>query len=776
MKKCFLILGLAALLAVPAGVFAQRSAGQAEQAAEEAAREVERGVERAASRAEEALREAQLGDDNLPAPLYRVRRLIGSQAVDSGGAAAGTVEDAVLSAPGTGPALVSQVLLLLEGDPDRAAGRYLLPVGRLALEEGRFRLADAALRGRSPLPEGEELSARLRQGEVSAARLLDDPVLGSDGQEVGTLDDVVFDLQTGRVAYAVLGSGGVIGFGEKRIAVPYGEISYDPEQEEARVGATAAQVQNSAGFPRDRWPQRAEEDWRGEPAAGPEQPSAEPQPPAEPAAVPGARTAPGADAAAVPAAGPSRHAGPGAGARAGYAGVGGPRHRGPRPAGRRAAGPVAAGRPAAPFPFAGFPATIALHGTAIPPGAASASPGPLPGPGRVPLVDVLRHDDQPLRRLRGPLPVPVPEPLPGLRCRPDGGHGRGGLRRLGARRLLLGADRRRPGPQGRPPGLRGRRGRLPPGHELRPGAGVGGLAPGGRQLLPRRRAAAHRGGAHRPLQAGAAQGGLRPPVLVHQRGHGAGPPGRGLPLRPRPALAVPRGRALHPRSPWRSSPPACGMPAGPAAAATSLERHDRRGALRAFAARPILLAFAALTLLSAATYSQVGFGLPLAVSAAFGAKGPGMLGMLTSFNALVVIVLGIPVARALRALSPLACMALSGVFFVAGFGLLAWPLAAAGFFLSTFVWTVGEIVASVNMGVFLARHSPVNWRGSFQSFNGAFSQGGWSLGPLLSGLLLRPAGLAALWAATAAACALWAAGALLLDRWDRRLVAVSQAI
>ncbi len=214
------------------------------------------------------------------------------------------------------------------------------------------------------------------------------------------------------------------------------------------------------------------------------------------------------------------------------------------------------------------------------------------------------------------------------------------------------------------------------------------------------------------------------------------------------------------------------MPAGKAVAATNLEHHDERGALRAFLARPILLAFAGIALVSSVTYSQTGFGLPLTLSAIFGAEGPRYFGYLMSLNGLTVIALSVPIARALRNRRPLACMFFSGAFYVVGFGIYAFPLGLAGYCAATFIWTIGEIVAAVNMGVFLARHSPANWRASFQSFTGVFFSGGWCLGPLLLGPLMRAGGLSWLWGVTAGTCALWALASWHLDRWDARIVAV----
>ncbi len=204
--------------------------------------------------------------------------------------------------------------------------------------------------------------------------------------------------------------------------------------------------------------------------------------------------------------------------------------------------------------------------------------------------------------------------------------------------------------------------------------------------------------------------------------------------------------------------------------ASSLEHHDERGALGAFFSRPILLAFAGLALLSSLTYSQTGFGLPMTVSWVMGEAGPRSMGYLMSLNAVLVILFSIPLARLLRSWTPLLCMSLSGLFYVVGFSMLALPLPFWGFAVSTAIWTTGEIVSSINMGVFLARHSPANWRASFQSFMGFCFSAGWVFGPLVGGRFLKGGNYALLWLTTAAICFVWAVFAFTVDRWDRRIL------
>lgn len=85
---------------------------------------------------------------------------------------------------------------------------------------------------------------------------------------------------------------------------------------------------------------------------------------------------------------------------------------------------------------------------------------------------------------------------------------------------------------------------------------------------------------------------------------------------------------------------------------------------------------------------------------------------------------------------------------------------ADGLYIATFVWTLGEILHSTNSGVYMVRHTPVNWRGSFQSFLGFFSQGGHAVSPLVFGGILGALGMPWVWGVVGA-LALFQGGAAL---------------
>ena len=62
--------------------------------------------------------------------------------------------------------------------------------------------------------------------EVLGTDFFGTPVNGKDGQQVGKIANLVFD-QNGRIELVVVGIGGVLGVGEKEVAVPFDAVKPD---------------------------------------------------------------------------------------------------------------------------------------------------------------------------------------------------------------------------------------------------------------------------------------------------------------------------------------------------------------------------------------------------------------------------------------------------------------------------------------------------------------------------------------------------------------------
>ncbi|MCA3862792.1 MAG: PRC-barrel domain-containing protein, partial [Burkholderia sp.] len=75
--------------------------------------------------------------------------------------------------------------------------------------------------------------------------------------------DITLDVRSGRIAYAVVGSGGVRGLGDKLLAVPWNMLVLDVERKCFVLPVATEHVRDAPGFDRDRWPAMADPDWAG---------------------------------------------------------------------------------------------------------------------------------------------------------------------------------------------------------------------------------------------------------------------------------------------------------------------------------------------------------------------------------------------------------------------------------------------------------------------------------------------------------------------------------
>lgn len=55
-------------------------------------------------------------------------------------------------------------------------------------------------------------------------------VKNMEGEDLGTVKDFVWDSE-GKVSFALVSHGGFLGFGEKKVAVPYRALTYDKEKQ-----------------------------------------------------------------------------------------------------------------------------------------------------------------------------------------------------------------------------------------------------------------------------------------------------------------------------------------------------------------------------------------------------------------------------------------------------------------------------------------------------------------------------------------------------------------
>jgi sporulation protein YlmC with PRC-barrel domain len=109
--------------------------------------------------------------------------------------------------------------------------------------------------------KGRETAAGPGPDVMAASTLDSDRVLSSDGEEVGKIKDIMLDVQGGRIAYAVMSSGGFLGIGDKLMAIPWSALTLDTNRKCFLLSMSSDRVKNAPGFDKDHWPSMADRTW-----------------------------------------------------------------------------------------------------------------------------------------------------------------------------------------------------------------------------------------------------------------------------------------------------------------------------------------------------------------------------------------------------------------------------------------------------------------------------------------------------------------------------------
>ena len=97
---------------------------------------------------------------------------------------------------------------------------------------------------------------------ISAGKVQGTNVYNTQGDSLGELYDVMIDKRSGKIAYAVMSFGGILGVGNSYHPLPWNTLKYDTRQGGYVVGITKEQLEGAPAFKRDdapAWGDRAYE-------------------------------------------------------------------------------------------------------------------------------------------------------------------------------------------------------------------------------------------------------------------------------------------------------------------------------------------------------------------------------------------------------------------------------------------------------------------------------------------------------------------------------------
>lgn len=160
--------------------------------------------------------------------------------------------------------------------------------------------------------------------------------------------------------------------------------------------------------------------------------------------------------------------------------------------------------------------------------------------------------------------------------------------------------------------------------------------------------------------------------------------------------------------------------------------------------KPRLLVFAFVSIIYSFVYAQFPFSGSLQMKEVF-SNGPQLYGVLMTINGFVVITMTTPIIKITSKIKPLLNVAISGIFFAVGMGMLYFINAFPLFILSTIIWTIGEILNATNAGVYIANNTPISHRGRFNALIPLITGSGFALGPLIMGTYINGRGVRAAW-------------------------------
>jgi sporulation protein YlmC with PRC-barrel domain len=95
---------------------------------------------------------------------------------------------------------------------------------------------------------------------LSASSLASHSVKSKRGEDLGSVKEIMIDITSGRIAYAVLSFGKLLGIDNKLFAIPWEVLTVDEDRKCFVLDADKASLEKAPGFDKDHWPDMA--DWR----------------------------------------------------------------------------------------------------------------------------------------------------------------------------------------------------------------------------------------------------------------------------------------------------------------------------------------------------------------------------------------------------------------------------------------------------------------------------------------------------------------------------------
>lgn len=96
---------------------------------------------------------------------------------------------------------------------------------------------------------------------LSAATVTGDEVRNLQDETLGKIQDIMLDMVEGKIVYAVLASGGILGMGGQLFAIPWKALRLDKQNHRFMLDVDVDRLKSAPGFDKDQWPDMADPAW-----------------------------------------------------------------------------------------------------------------------------------------------------------------------------------------------------------------------------------------------------------------------------------------------------------------------------------------------------------------------------------------------------------------------------------------------------------------------------------------------------------------------------------
>jgi sporulation protein YlmC with PRC-barrel domain len=115
---------------------------------------------------------------------------------------------------------------------------------------------------------GDAIGPEVRKGPgpelMGADTLVGNDVCNLKGEDIGDIKEIMLDMRSGKVSYAVLSFTAFLSMGEKLFAVPWDALTLDTEHKRFTLNVEKDRLKDAPGFDKSHWPNMADQTWQKE--------------------------------------------------------------------------------------------------------------------------------------------------------------------------------------------------------------------------------------------------------------------------------------------------------------------------------------------------------------------------------------------------------------------------------------------------------------------------------------------------------------------------------